>query len=515
MNNSLSFPMARPSIQRNIRRLLGLALLLAAAGCAVTPPYHKPTLDVPAHFKEAPPVAAGWKVGQPSEAAYRGAWWKVFGDGALNALETQAQQANPGLKVAAARLAEARAQQRAARSAWFPEIDAGFGPTRQRVSPASQQLPQDAASPPYTLWRAQVNVSYEADLFGRVSAMADAARADAQQSEALFRSVQLALQADVAQNYFAIRELDAEQALYAQTVTLREQALQLVERRFAEGDISELDVARARSELESARAQAYGVTRQRTLAEHGLAILLGKPPADFSLPAQPLEPVVVRIPPGLPSSLLERRPDIAAAERAMAAANARVGVAKAAFFPQLDITGGLGYESARLGDLLTWSSRTFLLGPLVGTMLTLPIFDGGRREAGLQQARARYEADVAQYRETVLTAFRETEDSLASLRILDDQVHAQQAAVAAAARAAQLSRTQYQEGSTSYLDVIDAERTVLQSKREAVQLQGAQAASTVALIRALGGGWDAPTAGMTPTEAHVSEPSHTAVARSD
>lgn len=469
-----------------------LAALLALAGCSVTPTYERPPVATPAAFKEAkltPREAGTWKLAQPSEAMPRGQWWQVFGDATLDRLETQALAANQDLKAAAARLAQARALQQGARASLFPELDAGFGPTRQLDSPASQGLPANAQTTPFTLWRAQANVSYEADLFGRVRATVSAATADAQQSAALFRSVQLALQADVAQNYFGLRELDAEQRLFRQTVTLREHALHLVERRFRDGDISELDVARAKSELASAQADELGVARQRALAEHSLATLLGLPPADFSLPPQPLVPIEVRIPAGLPSALLERRPDIAAAERAMAAANARVGAARAAFFPRLEITGGLGYESSRLADLFKWSSRTFLLGPLVGTMLSLPIFDGGRREAGVAQARARYEEDVANYREKVLVAFREVEDNLASLRILADQTRAQNAAVAAASRAAKLSGLQYREGEVSYLDVIDADRTVLQAQRSAVQLEGQRAVATVNLIRALGGGW--------------------------
>jgi multidrug efflux system outer membrane protein len=301
--------------------------------------------------------------------------------------------------------------------------------------------------------------------------------------------VQLALQADVAQNYFNLRELDAEADVFARTVTLREEALKLVQRRFAEGDISELDVARARSELATARSDAMTVQRLRAASEHGLAVLLGKAPAQFTMAANPLKPVTVRLPPGLPSSLLERRPDIAAAERSMAAANARIGVAKAAFFPSLTLTGSGGFESATLGDLFNWSSRTFLLGPFAGTMLNLPIFDGGRRKGNLANARAIYEEDVANYRQQVLVAFREVEDNLSDLRILETQTTTQADAVNASVRAAQLSRRQYTEGAVNYLDVIDAERTVLQSQRVAVQLAGTQAVSTVNLIRALGGGW--------------------------
>ncbi|PPB83742.1 NodT family efflux transporter outer membrane factor (OMF) lipoprotein [Mycetohabitans endofungorum] len=286
--------------------------------------------------------------------------------------------------------------------------------------------------------------------------------------------------------------------LKARTVALREQALQLVQHRFDEGDISELDVARATSELATARSDAITLAQLRAVSEHSLAILLGKPPAQISLAPRPLEPVTVQIPAGLPSALLERRPDIAAAERAMAAANARIGIAKAAFFPSLTLTGAGGFESASLGDLFRWTSRTFLLGPMVGTALTMPLFDGGARSANLANARAKYEEDVVNYRQQVLVAFQEVEDNLANLRILTDQIQAQNDAVQASGRVAQLSRAQYREGSVNYLDVIDSERTVLQSQRAAVQLTGAQAVYTVNLIRALGGGWDAPTSPTQP-----------------
>lgn len=478
----------------SLRNIL-LPILLAGllAGCAVGPDYQRPSVELPGAFKEAslsPQAAQRWKAAQPSDAMERGRWWTIFNDADLDALQEQAMAANQDLKAAAARVAQARALQRGARSEWLPHADAGFGVTRQRASNAAQGLPLDASNPPATLWRAQAGISYEADLFGRIASTVDAATADAQQSAALLRSMQLTLQADVAQAYFLIRRLDTEQTLYRGTVDLRNKTLGLVERRHAQGDIGELDVARAKSELAAAQSEALGIARQRSAAEHALAILLGRTPADFALPSHALERVAVGIPAGLPSSLLERRPDIAAAERAMAAANARIGAARAAFFPRLSMTGALGYESSQLGDLFQWSSRTFLLGPLVGTVLSLPIFDGGQRQAGLDLARARYEEDVAIYRQTVLSAFREVEDGLSSLRILGEQSDVQDAAVQSAARAARLSQIQYREGSVSYLDVIDSDRMVLQQRRAAVRLDGERAQTVVELIRAIGGGWD-------------------------
>jgi multidrug efflux system outer membrane protein len=494
------------------KRWLGLSGLLASmlvvAGCSLAPTYDKPDVAAPAAFKETPvettsslsPAEAGtWKTAQPSEAVMRGEWWTVFDDPALNDLERQALDANQNLKAAVARVKESRAINQTARAGLFPTLDAGFGPTRERQSAVSQNLPNTANVPVQTIWRAQASASYEVDLFGRVSDSVKAANADTEQSEALLRSVQLALQADVAQNYFTLRELDAEFEVYDRTVTLRQDALKLLQRRFDEGEISELDVARAKSELATARSDAMTVQRLRASSEHSLAVLLGRAPAQFTMAANPLKPVEIRVPPGLPSSLLERRPDIAAAERTMAAANSRIGVAKAAFFPSLTLTGAGGFESATLADLFQWSSRAFLLGPLVGTALTVPLFDGGRRKGNLANARAIYEEDVANYRQQVLVAFQEVEDNLSDLRILEGQTGTQADAVSASTRAAQLSRRQYTEGAVTYLDVIDAERTVLQSQRVAVQLAGTQAVSTVNLIRALGGGWgDLPPAADAP-----------------
>ncbi|MGY2225071.1 efflux transporter outer membrane subunit [Pseudomonas gingeri] len=488
-----------------------LATLLATAGCSLAPTYLKPQVSMPPAYKEEktqpllkPAEAGSWKTAEPSEAIPRGEWWRVFNDSTLDQLESQARDANQNLVAAAARLKEARALNQSARSALFPTLDAGFGPTREKVSPASQFQSDSGQGASQTMWRAQAGVSYEVDMFGRVAATVDAADAQTQRSEALFHSVLLALQADVAQNYFALRELDAQVEVYDRAIELREQALKLVQQRYSTGDIADLDVARAESELATARSEGMTVQRLRATSEHSLAVLLGKAPAEFTLAARPLQPVNLRIPAGLPSSLLERRPDIAAAERSMAAANARIGVAKAAFFPSLTLTGMAGFESGSLGNLFKWSSRTFLLGPLAGTALNLPIFDGGLRKGNLANARAVYEEDVANYRQQVLVAFREVEDNLSDLRVLEDQTRTQSQAVEASRRAAGLARARYSEGDASYLAVIDAERVALQSRRAAVQLDGVQAAATVNLIRALGGGWG--DAAPIPLDTALSQP---------
>ncbi|MFD1561706.1 efflux transporter outer membrane subunit [Paraburkholderia silviterrae] len=495
------------------RVLLGSLTLLSAAlltaGCSLAPQYKVPEVASSAGFKEAPATTATaetagelgtWKIAQPSDQIPRGEWWVIFDDPALNDFEQQALSANQNLAAAAARVKEARALQQVSRADLFPTVGAGFGPTREKVTSASQFQPDGGNIPAQTLWRAQATASYEADLFGRVSDAVKASTAESEESQALLRSVQLSLQADVAANYFKIRELDAELQVYAQNVSLREQQLKLVQSKFANGDIAELDVARARAELATARTDEMTAQRQRATAEHSLAVLLGKAPSEFTMASSPLRPVQIRIPPGLPSALLERRPDIAAAERAMAAANSRIGVAKAAYFPSLSITGNAGFESATLGDLFKWSSRAFLLGPLAGTALTVPIFDGGRRKGNLANARAVFDEDAAKYRQQVLQAFQEVEDNLSDLRILEQQTQTEDEAVQASSRAAEISRTQYKDGAVNYLDVIDAERTVLQSQTTAVQLSGLQAVATVNLVRALGGGWgDAVTVGAADT----------------
>ena len=487
-----------------------VAATLILAACSMAPAYHAPPAPAEVAFKEVSPSwsqetataldGSTWKAAKPSEEAARGEWWKIFNDTVLDNLEHQALEANQDLKAAAARVKEARALNQVARSAYFPAIDIGLGSTRQQPSAASQGLADGTHVQPSTVYRAQANVSYEVDLFGRVASSVDASMADTQRSEALFRSVQLALQADVAQNYFSLRELDAEGEVYAHAVALREDSLKLLKSRFDEGDISEVDVLRAEAELSTARSAAMTAERMRAASEHSLAVLLGKTPAEFTMPASPLQAVNLRIPSGLPSSLLERRPDIAAAERAMAAANARIGVAKSAFFPSLSLTGAGGFESSSFGNLFKWSSRSFLLGPLTGTALSLPLFDGGKRKGDLANAKATYEEQTATYQQQVLLAFREVEDNLATLRILEGQTRTQAEAVASSTKAASLLRTQYTEGQTNYLDVLDAQRSVLGARRDAVQLQGLQAIATVNLIRSLGGGWD-DTANATPVAA--------------
>ena len=470
-------------------KLSAAASVVLLTACAIGPQYVIPEMAVPAHYKHA--LQQQESTGEPAEAAVRGAWWQLFNDPALDALQDAAQAANPSLQVAWARLEQARALHRHARSDMSPQIATEFGLARERPSPVSEGLAQGAPVPYTTTWRAQAGISYEVDLFGRVANAAEGARADMQRNEALYQSVLLALQADLAQSYFQLQELDSQRDIYARTTAMRAAAYRLVRQRHTAGDASALDIARAQAALESARSEALAVDRRRALAENALAVLTGKPPAAFSAPFSMLQPVDIRIPAGLPSTLLERRPDIAAAERAMAAANARVGVAQAAFFPRLALTAAAGFESAELGQLFDWSSRTFVLGPLIGGALSLPLFDGGARRAQVDQRQAHYAEEVAHYRHTVLNAFREVEDSLAGLRFLARQAQAQETATAAARRAGAFAQLRYSQGDVSQIEVLDAERFLLEQQLAATQLRAQQALTVVQLIRALGGGWSA------------------------
>ncbi|WP_244788317.1 efflux transporter outer membrane subunit [Cupriavidus pauculus] len=489
--------------------LAPLAAALLLAGCSLAPTYKVPETASTAAFKEAAAAqveGTQWKLATPAEGARRGAWWTLFGDAELDRLISAADSANQDLAAAAARLRQARALVGVAEADLYPQLSVGLDPSRAQTSAAANLLPDGTPVPPQTVLRARAFASYELDLFGRVASSTAAARADGQAAEELFRTVQLALQADVAQAYFALRTLDSEHALLDATIVLRTDALKLLQRRFDAGETTDLDPARAEAELGTARAELAAVERRRATQEHALAVLTGLPPAGFALAPRPLDLAQVAVPAGLPSELLERRPDIAQAERMMASANARIGVAKAAFFPRISLTGLLGVESGDLSNLFKWSSRVWMLGPLAGSAIAAPLFDGGRNSANLAASRAQHEESAARYRQTVLVAFREVEDSLADTRWLSQQARALDAVIAAARRAQRISRSRYEGGAVDYLTVIDADRTVLQAQREASQVAGLRAAATVSLVRSLGGGWGSPhPAPDSPTDVATTE----------
>jgi len=459
------------------RRIAPLLAALVLAACSSVPELKQPAIDMPSAFKEAPDGTT-WKLAQPAEAQARGQWWLAFNDPVLTGMIEEATRANASLGVAAARVRQARALAGLSESERGLQLGAGIGVQRSGAE----------AVAPANLYQARLTASYEVDLFGRLGAGIGAARADAAASEATYKSVLLSLQADVAQTYFRLRETDAELATLEKSVDLRTQSVKVNQSRYDNGDIGEFDLARAKTELASAKAEAIGLQRQRAQNEHALAVLLGKPAAAFTAEANPLPETAVlpAIPAGLPSALLERRPDIAAAQRTMMASNERIGAARSAMFPALLLNGGLGTESGSSSNLFKWDARSWVLGAL----LSMPILDGGRNKANIARSEAVLAESVAAYRQNVLVAFAEVEDNLAGLRILAGQGEQLDAAVVSARRSADLAQKLYQAGRSSYLDLLDAQRNLAAAERSAVQLRGNRAVTTVALIRSLGGGWE-------------------------
>ncbi|WP_341912816.1 efflux transporter outer membrane subunit [Polaromonas sp. YR568] len=454
-------------------RVLPLMAALVLAGCATRPPSIDPSsLPVtPTLFRESQAVAAA------PAAPYQAQWWKVFADPVLDQLVAQASRNNNSLSVAAGRLAQARAIARSADADRSPQLGLGAGAVRQTDA--------TAANRPKTVVSIGANFSYELDLFGRLAGASDAASLDAQSREALLRSTQLLVQADVAQTYLNLRALDTERALVRDTLHAYRDTLRLTEVRFREGDVAELDVARVRTEVAATESEALALDRRRAELEHALAVLVGAVASSFQLAPADWATALPVIPAGVPSTVLVRRPDVSAAQSSMQAAQARVGVAKAAWFPVFSLTASGGYAAPEIGDLFRMSTRAWG----VGALLSLPIFDGGRREAGVQNANAEFDIALANYREQILVAFRDVEDQLSALRLLAEQSEAQSRSVASSSRATVLSDSRYRNGLVSQLEVLDAQRSELRNRRQALQVRAAQYLATVGLIRALGGGW--------------------------
>ena len=486
----------------------GVAPLLAAlllTACAA-PEFKQPQIEMPVAFKEAQSVNAAektaadgstWKQAQPAERQARGEWWLAFNDPALNELIAEATKANANLAVAAARVKQARYIAGIAEADRIPQVGVSAGAQRLRQSDVALGLPAGTPVAPAKVYNAQLTASYEVDLFGRVSSEVAAARSDAASVEANYRSVLLAVQADVAQTYFKLRATDAELETLQRTVQTREENVKINQHRFDLGDIGEFDLSRAKTELATSRAEAIGLQRQRVTTEHALAVLLGKPAASYTAGNSPLLDTALLpvIPQGLPSTLLERRPDIVSAQRAMEASNARIGVARSAMFPSLMLNASAGGTSGNtVADVFKWSSRSWLLG----AALSAPLIDGGRNSNNIKRSEAALEESVGTYRQNVLVAFQEVEDNLAGLRILESQTAQIDDAVVSARRSADLAQKLYAAGRSSYLDLLDAQRNLASVERSAVQLRGNRAVTTVALIRSLGGGWDSPVAPATP-----------------
>ena len=458
-------------------KLLALVTALILAGCATAPAIDPSRLPAaPVQFKEGD---GRWTLAAPAESQPRGDWWKAFSDPVLDSLIERAEQNNASILIAAARLEQARALVRSARADQLPQV--GVEASAARVG----GIVNGVGGPARSFGAAGANLGYELDLFGKLSRTTDAAQLDAQAREGLLQSTRLLVQAEIAQTYLSLRALDVERALVRSTVTAYQETLNLTERRFRAGDVAELDVSRARTEVAATESEALALDRRRAELEHALAVLVGEVSSGFDLAVAEWNTALPIIPAGVPSTVLTRRPDVSAAQSSMLAAQTRVGVAKAAWFPDVTLTAAGGFASPQLGDLFKWSARAWGIGAL----LSLPIFDGGRREANIRRSGAQLDEAVAQYREQVLVAFRDVEDQLSALRLLADQSEAQSRAVASALRTTSLSDARYRNGLVSQLDLLDARRSELRNRRQALQVRSAQYQTTVGLVRALGGGW--------------------------
>ena len=466
--------------------LLFALAALGLAACAVGPNYKRPEAPVPVAFKEAPaegPAPGEWKKAEPRDAASRGKWWELYGDPVLNQLEEQVAVGSQTIALAVANYEASRAVARGARSAFFPQVSAGASVNRQYPVLASGTTQPTTAN----TFSASGDVSWELDVWGRIRRSLEANVAGAQASAADLESARLLTQAEVAADYFALRGFEEQKQLLDSTVEAYEKALELTLKRYRQGVVSGVDVAQAETQLYSTRTQAADLELSRLETEHAIAVLLGVPPAGFSVPPPQTEKIPPAIPLTLPSELLERRPDIAAAERRVASANAQVGVAEAAFFPTLLLAATGGFEAASIAKWFNWPSRFWSLGAsLVGT-----IFDAGKRKAATEQAVAFYDGSVATYRQTVLSAFQDVEDNLAALRLLAEESRLQKDAVAAARRSLTLARNRYEGGITTYLEVVTAQTADLLNERAAVIIETQRMTASVNLIKALGGGWKA------------------------
>jgi len=465
-----------------VRRLAVSALALAGAAslaaCDLAPDYSRPTAPTPVAFGEDP----GWKTAAPLDVGSKGAWWEVFGDPELNRLEDQVTAANQTLKAAVAHYAQARAAVRAARADELPQVTADGNMSRQRRS----KTVADPVKPYiYNDDLLTTGVSWEIDLWGRLRNALAASQDLAQASAADLAGVDLDLHAELAADYFALRGDDATQAVLDQMVATYERALTLTINRYHGGVGAEADVAEAQTQLETTRTQAAEIRLRRSQVAHALAILVGQPPSDFALAPVPLVGTPPAIDPGLPSALLERRPDVAAAERRVAAANATIGIARAAYYPVFDLRALVGFEAATAGNWISAPSNIWAVGPgLAGTL-----FDGGRRDAVTDEARANFDETVADYRQTVLQAYRDVEDSLAGLRQLEREAVTQDAAVAAAKRALNQANLRYTAGLVTYLEVVSAQNALLTAELSAADITTRRMSTSVLLVRALGGGW--------------------------
>src|ERR1039457_4325780 len=468
-----------------------LTLLLVSAGCTVGPHYKRPSAAAPPAFKEQPPAnfkeaeAAGWKQSQPGDAYSKGRWWELYNDAALNALEEQVSVSNQNVLQAEAQYRQAKAAVSVARSALSPAV--ATAPAATFAGGATSTGSSSGSSGSRKSFTLPVNVSWEPDLWGNIRRGVTASAANAQSLAADVGNARLLYQAELAQDYFGLHGNDGEAELLARTEASYKEYLTLTRNRVAGGVASDLDVAQAETQLYQVQSQLMDLGVQRAALEHAIAILIGKAPAELTIP-----PVILNTPPppvplGLPSELLERRPDIASAERLVAAANEQIGIATAAFYPNLSLTGSAGLQSSSLAKWFTWPSRFWSVGP----QLAQSLFDGGSRRGVVAEQRAAYDATVAAYRETVLTAMQQVEDNLAALRILAGEADKVRQTVQAANRALEISTAQYRAGTASYLPVIISQATALAADVTALNLLTRRLTASVLLIEGLGGGWNA------------------------
>ena len=472
--------------------LSAFCLLLFASTCTIGPKYARPPVETPPAYKELAPGAGGpqaeWKPSQPQDQVLRSKWWEVFGDPQLNSLEDRIEVSNQNLKIVEAQFRQARDLIGINRSGLFPTVSASPSTI---VEQTSKNAPQAAGNAGQTLGDLVLpfQLSYELDAWGRIHRAVEAARENAQASAADLETARLSLHAELASYYFALRGLDAQKQLLDSTVIAYQKALDLTQNRYIGGLAAKAEVAQAETQLETTQAQDIDVGVARAQFEHALAALVGVPASTFSIPPAPLKLTPPKIPVGVPSDLLERRPDIAAAERRTAAANAQIGFAKSAYYPTLTLSAVGGTEGSTIGNWIAWPSRFFALGPT----LIETLYEAGLRHATTDQARAGYEANVAAYRQSVLTAFQEVEDNLAALRILEEEDAKQQQAVQSAERSTALSLNRYKGGLVTYFEVITAQTIALNDEITAVNVLTRRMNSSVLLIKALGGGWDAAT----------------------
>ncbi|MGA9111735.1 MAG: efflux transporter outer membrane subunit [Smithella sp.] len=449
-------------------------ILMVLIGCSVGPDYTRPTVTVPSDFMEL----KGWREAQPRDQEIRTKWWEVFDDPILNKLIEQVNVSNQSIALSESQYRQALAQVQLLRANYFPTLGAGASFTRaNNVASANITENQHQVS---------LSASWELDVWGKVRRQVEAGKATAEASFADLQAMRLSMQAELASDYFQLRTLDAQKKTLDDSVAAYSKALKLTQNRYNASVAAKADVVAAQTQLETTQAQAIDVGVQRAQYEHAIAMLMGKPPADFSLAPSEFKLPPIKIPVAVPSSLLERRPDIASAERQMAAANAQIGVAKAAYYPTLTLAGSLGYLSTELENLFTSPNYFWALGPMTASAI---LFDAGARQAQTKQAIAAYDGTVASYRQTVLTGFQEVEDYLAALRILDDEAQIQDHAVNDARESVILTTNQYKAGLVSYLNVVTVQTTALANEKTAIGISGQRLNAAVLLVKALGGGW--------------------------